>query len=182
MNKTVLVGRLTKDVEVRKTQTGVSVASFSVAVDRQISKDAQERAAQAGQAVQTADFINCVAWRQQADFLGTYGRKGALVAIEGHLQTQNYQDRNGNTVFRMDVVTDRVNLYNTAPRQNNATGNANAYQTPQVQQAPQMSQTSQMPQAPMQQSRPQAQQTQQSYPDFGYDPSLIDFSMDDIPL
>ena len=68
INRVVLVGRLTKDVEVRKTQTGLSVASFTVACDRRTSRSQDGNQ-------QTADFINCVAWRQSADFLGQYARK-----------------------------------------------------------------------------------------------------------
>ena len=68
INRVVLVGRLTKDVEVRKTQSGLSVASFTVAVDRRFSRSQDP---QSGNNQQTADFINCVAWRQSADFLGS---------------------------------------------------------------------------------------------------------------
>ena len=91
INRVVLVGRLTKDVEVRKTGTGLSVASFTVACDRRGSRDAQ------GQS--QADFINCVAWRQAADFLGQYARKGALVGVEGRIQTRNYDDKDGKKVY-----------------------------------------------------------------------------------
>ena len=76
MNRVELVGRLTKDVEVRKTQSNLSVASFTVACDRRVSRDQQN------QGQQTADFISCVAWRQTADFLGSYARKGAMQALK----------------------------------------------------------------------------------------------------
>lgn len=102
INRVVLVGRLTRDVEVRKTQTGLSVASFTVACDRRVSKDAQ------GQ--QTADFISCVAWRGTADFLGAYAKKGALVGVEGRIQTRNYDDRDGKKVYVTEVVCDNVQL------------------------------------------------------------------------
>ncbi len=103
MNRVELVGRLTKDVEVRKTASGLSVASFTVACDRRVSRDQQ------GQQ-QTADFLNCVAWRQTADFLGSYARKGAMVSVEGRLQSRSYDDRDGKRVFVTEVVADNVQL------------------------------------------------------------------------
>ncbi|MCR5795634.1 MAG: single-stranded DNA-binding protein [Solobacterium sp.] len=103
INRVVLVGRLTKDVEVRKTPAGVSVASFTVACDRRFSRSADQ------QGQQTADFINCVAWRQSADFLGAYARKGALVGVDGRLQSRSY-DREGQRVFVTEVVCDSVQL------------------------------------------------------------------------
>lgn len=101
INRVVLVGRLTKDVEVRKTPTGLSVASFTVACDRRGSRD------QNGQ--KTADFINCVAWRQTADFLGQYARKGAMVGVDGKIQTRSY-DRDGQRVYVTEVLADSVQL------------------------------------------------------------------------
>ncbi len=102
INRVVLVGRLTRDVEVRKTQSGLSVASFTVACDRRGSRDQNSQ--------QTADFISCVAWRQSADFLGQYARKGALVGVDGHIQTRNYDDRDGKRVYVTEVVADTVRL------------------------------------------------------------------------
>ena len=83
INRVVLVGRLTRDVEVRKTQSGLSVAQFTVACDR--------RGRSQDNAQQTADFISCVAWRQPADFLGQYARKGALIGVDGRLQSRSYE-------------------------------------------------------------------------------------------
>ena len=82
INRVVLVGRLTRDVEVRKTGSNLSVATFTVACDRRFSKG------QEGQ--QSADFISCVAWRQTADLLAQYAKKGTLVGVEGRIQTRNY--------------------------------------------------------------------------------------------
>lgn len=101
VNRVVLVGRLTKDVEVRKTPTGLSVASFTVACNRRQSSQSQER---------QADFIGCVAWRQTADFLGQYAKKGALVAVEGRIQTRNYDGADGRKVYVTEVVCDSVQL------------------------------------------------------------------------
>ena len=103
INRVVLVGRLTKDVEVRKTQTGLSVASFTVACDRRTSRSQDGNQ-------QTADFINCVAWRQPADFLGQYARKGALVGVEGRIQTRSFDRQDGTKQYVTEVLCDNVNL------------------------------------------------------------------------
>lgn len=125
INQVVLVGRLTRDVEVRKTQSGISVASYTVACDRRYQTNNGP----------TADFINCVSWRQSADFLSNYGRKGSLVGIEGSIQTRNYVANDGHKVYVTEVVTDRVQLLEskqaTQNRSNdNSYGNANSYAAP----------------------------------------------------
>ncbi|MBW9212659.1 MULTISPECIES: single-stranded DNA-binding protein [Terrabacteria group] len=102
INRVVLVGRLTKDVEVRKTQSGISSARFTVACDRRVSRDANPNQP-------TADFIGCVAWRQSADFLGQYAHKGNVVAVDGHIQTGSYE-RDGQRIYTTDVVVDSVRL------------------------------------------------------------------------
>lgn len=103
INSVVLVGRLTKDIELRKTQSGLSVASFTVARDRRLSQ------AQKNNNEQSADFINCVTWRGSADFLGKYARKGDTVGVEGRLQTRTY-DRDGQRVYVTEVLANSVNL------------------------------------------------------------------------
>lgn len=102
INRVILVGRLTKDVEVRKTTSGLSVASFTVACDRRGQRNPDGSS--------SADFINCVAWRQSADFLGQYARKGAMVGVEGRIQTRSYDDAQGTRRFVTEVVCDNVNL------------------------------------------------------------------------
>lgn len=102
INRVVLVGRLTRDVEVRKTQSGTSYARFTVACDRRQSRNAQNQQ-------QTADFISCIAWSQSADFLGQYASKGRLVGIDGRIQTGSYE-RDGRTVYTTDVVAETVRL------------------------------------------------------------------------
>jgi single-strand DNA-binding protein len=114
INRVVLVGRLTRDVEVRKTQSGLSMATFTVACDRRGSRDNQ------GQ--QAADFIRCVAWRQTADFLGMYAKKGALVGVDGRIQTGSYE-RNGQTVYTTDVYADTVRLLESRQQSQNRTQN-----------------------------------------------------------
>ena len=117
INNVVLVGRLTKDIELRKTQSGLSVASFIVACDRRLSQE------QKNNGEQSADFINCVAWRGSADFLGKYAHKGDTVGVEGRIQTRNY-DRDGQRVYVTEVLANSVNLLHskqTAQSQEQAT-------------------------------------------------------------
>lgn len=102
INRVVLVGRLTKDVEVRKTGTGLSVASFTVACDRNRSRSDENG--------QQADFISCTAWRQTADFLGMYAKKGAMVGVDGRIQTRSYDGQDGRRVYVTEVVADNVQL------------------------------------------------------------------------
>lgn len=102
MNSVALVGRLTKDPELRKSQSGLSVCSFSLAVDRHVSRNTQNQ--------QTADFISCVAWRQPAEYLTSYGHKGDLLELEGKIQTRNYDDHDGKKVYVTEVIADRLSL------------------------------------------------------------------------
>ena len=111
INNVVLVGRLTKDIELRKTQSGLSVASFTVACDRRLSQE------QKNNNEQSADFISCVAWRGSADFLGNYAHKGDTVGVEGRIQTRTY-DRDGQKVYITEIVANSVSiLHSTQPRQ-----------------------------------------------------------------
>ena len=130
INSVVLVGRLTKDIELRKTQCGLSVASFTVACDRRLSQE------QRNNNEQSADFINCVAWRGSADFLGKYARKGDTVGVEGKIQTRNY-DRDGQRVYVTEVLANSVNLLHgqqTVQSQEQASYEPQATQEPKPQQ------------------------------------------------
>ena len=98
INRVILVGRVTKDPVLRKTPNGTSVVSFTLAVNRNIKKEGQPE----------ADFINCVAWNKTADFMAQYVRKGALLGVEGRIQTRNYDDKNGKRVYVTEVVADSV--------------------------------------------------------------------------
>ena len=111
INNVVLVGRLTKDIELRKTQSGLSVVSFTVACDRRLSQE------QKNNNEQSADFISCVAWRGSADFLGQYSHKGDTVGVEGRIQTRSY-DRDGQKVYVTEIIANNVSiLHSTQPRQ-----------------------------------------------------------------
>lgn len=95
MNHVIITGRLGADIELRQTQQGVSVATFTLAVSRPRAKD-------------TTDWINCVAWRQSAEFLSRYTHKGDLIAVAGMLTTRKYEDKDGNKRVAYEVLCDRV--------------------------------------------------------------------------
>ena len=92
------MGRLTRDPEMRQTPNGVSVCSFSIAVNRRFAKEGQ----------QSADFINCTAWRQQAEFICKYFQKGAMIAVVGSLQSRSWENQEGKKQYSTDVVVDEV--------------------------------------------------------------------------
>ncbi len=98
LNKVILMGRLTRDPELRHTQAGVSVVSFTLAVDRGFAKKDDSQ--------QTVDFINIVAWRNTAEFVSKWFSKGQLVAVSGRLQVRNYKDKDGNNRTACEVVAD----------------------------------------------------------------------------
>lgn len=101
LNRVILMGRITHDLEIRTTSSGVSVLSFTVAVDRNFVKQGEER---------QSDFIDCVAWRQHAEFINRYFSKGRMIAIEGNLQTRSYDDRNGVRRKAVEVMVDNVSF------------------------------------------------------------------------
>lgn len=98
MNKVALIGRLTKDLELRKTNSGTSCTSFTLAVNRRIKTEGQPE----------ADFIRCTAWGKTAEVMCQYLSKGSQIGVEGRIQTGQYEDKNGNTVFTTDVVVEQM--------------------------------------------------------------------------
>ena len=99
-NKVILGGRLTADPELKKTQNGdISVCSFTVAVNRRTSRTNEQP---------QADFINCVAWRQQAEFLSKYFRKGSSVCVVGNIQTRSWTDNQGAKRYATEVIVDEI--------------------------------------------------------------------------
>ncbi len=101
LNRVILMGRITHDPELKQTPSGVSVLSFSVAVDRSFVKQGEER---------QTDFINCVAWRQQAEFISRYFGKGRMIALEGQLRSRTYDDKNGTKHYVTEVYVDNVSF------------------------------------------------------------------------
>ncbi|MEN2264930.1 single-stranded DNA-binding protein [Enterococcus lactis] len=101
INNVVLVGRLTKDPDLRYTASGVAVAQFTLAVNRNFTNANNER---------EADFIQCVIWRKPADTLSNYARKGTLIGLTGRIQTRNYENQQGQRVYVTEVVADNFQL------------------------------------------------------------------------
>lgn len=101
LNSICLVGRLTKDVELRYTPSNVAVATFTLAVNRTFKNENGER---------EADFINCVMWRQQAENLANWAKKGALIGITGRIQTRSYDNQQGQRVYVTEVVAETFQL------------------------------------------------------------------------
>jgi single-strand DNA-binding protein len=114
-NKVILVGNLTADPELKQTPNGVSVCSFSIAVNRRFTK--------AEQGQQTVDFINIVSWRSTAEFVSRYFKKGSSILVCGQLQTRTWTDNQGQKRYATEVQADEVTFTSSAP---SAAGNAGA--------------------------------------------------------
>lgn len=98
INRVVLVGRITKELELKKTPSGASVLGYTLAVNRVRKAEGQP----------DADFINCVTWNKQAENMAQYLHKGSLVGVEGRIQTRSYDDSNGRKVYVTEIITDSV--------------------------------------------------------------------------
>lgn len=127
LNKVIIMGRITKDIEVKQTQNGNLVTSFTVAVDRAVKQ---------GQEKQT-DFISCVAWNKTAEFVGKYFGKGRMIAVTGSLKTRTYDDKNGTKHYLTEVWAESVDFTGEPRPQNNGAygggqgqGYNNAYSQP----------------------------------------------------
>lgn len=118
LNVVVLIGRLVADPELRHTSTDIPVTSFRLAVDRGYVKAGAER---------QADFIDIVCWRNQAEFASKYFHKGMMVAIEGSLQSRNFEDKNGNKRTAYEVVATSVHF--AEPRRDSGSQSSPAYDT-----------------------------------------------------
>ena len=112
LNRAILMGRLVADPELRQTPNGISVVSFTIAIDRNYSKDRERQ----------ADFIDIVAWRHTAEFVSKYFSKGKMIIVEGSIQTRLYEDKQGNKRKAVEVVADNVQFGESK----NASGNASA--------------------------------------------------------
>lgn len=126
MNKVILMGRLTRDTEVRYSQgeNQSAVARFTLAVDRRFHREGAE---------QTADFISCVAFGKTAEFLEKYGKKGVKFVLEGRIQTGSYTNKDGQRIYTTDVVAESVEFAESKNSGGSASGgNASAPQTPQA--------------------------------------------------
>ena len=126
LNRVVLMGRLTADPELKTTPNGVSVTSFSIAVDRSYVKSGEER---------KADFFNIVCWRQTAEFVCRYFSKGSMIAVDGQLQSRSFQAKDGSNRYVVEIVADNVS-FTGERRDSNANGyNNQSYGSAPYQQA-----------------------------------------------
>ena len=119
LNVVVLMGRLVADPQLRQTPQGTSVASFRIAVDRNFARQGEQR---------QADFIDIVAWRQQAEFVSKYFQKGSPIVVEGSLQTRQYQDKNGNNRKAVEIVADNVHFVESKRSNEEGDGYGQPYQ------------------------------------------------------
>lgn len=158
INRSVLVGRLTRDVDLRYTANGTAVATFTVAVNRQFTNANGER---------EADFINCVIWRKAAENFSNFTHKGSLVGIDGRIQTRNYENQQGQRVYVTEVVVENFALLepksanNNHPSQNNNIPNNNHSNGP---------------------AQPAANNTAANEDPFADNTHSIDISDDDLPF
>ena len=121
LNHIVIMGRLTRDPELRRTGTGVAVASFTVAVDRDFGKNENGE--------KETDFIDCVAWRQTGEFVSKYFTKGRMAVVSGRLQIRSWTDKDGNKRRTAEVVADNV-YFGDSKREGESTGSYGAYAAP----------------------------------------------------
>ena len=118
MNKVILMGRLTKDVELRYTQTGKAVATFTLAVDRKKGENAPANAP-------TADFIPCVAWDKLAELAGNHLSKGRQALVEGHIQVRSYKAKDGSNRYTTEVILEKMEFVGSKSDNENNANNGN---------------------------------------------------------
>lgn len=162
INSIALTGRLTRDVDLRYTQSGTPVGTFTLAVDRQYKQDGEP----------TADFINCVIWRKSAENFTNFTHKGSLVGVEGHIQTRTYDNNQGQRIYVTEVVVENFALLESK----NAQAAPNAQNQPQT--APQQTGGNSY------QSQPKPEQTapQTSNGPFTSNGKSVDISDSDLPF
>ena len=114
LNIAVIMGRLTADPELKTTNSGISVCSFTVAVERNYSNGGERQ----------TDFINCVAWRQTAEFISKYFSKGSMIAINGNIQQRQYNDKDGNKRYAFEIVVGNANFCGSKSESGTNSGNS----------------------------------------------------------
>ncbi len=169
INRVVLVGRLTRDVDLRYTSSGAAVGTFSMAVNRQFTNANGDR---------EADFINCVIWRKSAENFANFTKKGSLVGVDGRLQTRNYENQQGQRVYVTEVVVDNFSLLEsrTTTEQRQGDGTSQNFNSNQSNGSQQSGFTS-----PQQTGNAPAANNTQADP-FANNGQAIDISDDDLPF
>ncbi|ASK61783.1 single-stranded DNA-binding protein [Virgibacillus phasianinus] len=163
LNRVVLVGRLTKDPDLRYTPNGVAVANFTLAVNRPFSNQQGNR---------EADFINCVVWRRPAENLANYMKKGSLVGVDGRIQTRNFEGQDGKMVYMTEVVADSVQFLETKGTTQGGGQGSSSYQQNQYRNQNQS----------QNQNQNQSNQNQNEEDPFKNNGQPIDISDDDLPF
>lgn len=118
MNSVNLIGRLTKDAEIKSTQSGKELATLTLAVNRRFKSDGQ----------QSADFIRCQAWGKTAEIISKYTHKGSQIGVSGRIQTRDYENQQGQRVYVTEVVADSVDLLESKPADNTHSANAQGFE------------------------------------------------------
>lgn len=175
LNRVVLVGRLTRDPDLRYTPSGVAVANFTVAANRPFKNQQGE---------QEADFVGCVAWRKQAENLANYMRKGSLIGVDGRIQTRSYEGQDGKMVYVTEVLAENIQFLeprsaSSQPRSQSGYNQNDPYQhqaQTQQQYAPQQQQQS------SQQFQQSAQQQKPVNNPLESDGEQINIADDDLPF
>lgn len=160
INRVVLVGRLTRDPDLRYTPNGVAVANFTLAVNRPFTNQQGDR---------DADFINCVVWRRQAENLANYMKKGNQIGVDGRLQSRSYEDQDGKMVYVTEVVADSVQFLEPRSSTQEHRQDTSGLQQGQFQQG-------------QRQQPPQPPQQDQASDVFKSEGEPIDISDDDLPF
>jgi|SRR5690625_2876012 len=160
INRVVLVGRLTRDPDLRYTSSGIAVANFTIAVNRPFSNQQGER---------EADFINCVIWRKPAENLANYMSKGSLIGVDGRIQSRSYDGQDGKRVYVTEVVADSVQFLESRSSNRGASTDGG-----------QGSGNNQQGQDQNQQQEPNQNQSSQNNKNENLEP--IDISDDDLPF
>lgn len=159
INRAVIVGRLTRDPDLRYTPSGVAVSNFTLACNRPFKNQQGE---------QEADFIQCVAWRKQAENIANYMKKGSLVGIDGRIQTRTFEDKDGKTIYVTEVLAENIQFLESRSNNQSNSNNTKSYQQNNQQ---------------YQQAQPQqAQQTQQQSNPFEQNGQEVNISDDELPF
>ncbi|WP_085993801.1 single-stranded DNA-binding protein [Oceanobacillus senegalensis] len=161
LNRVVLVGRLTRDPDLRYTPTGVAVANFNIAVNRPFTNQQGNR---------EADFINCVTWRRQAENLANYMKKGSMIGVDGRVQTRTYEGQDGKTVYVTEVQAESIQFLETKGSSGGGTNTSGFQQNPNQNQFQ------------PNQFQPNHNQNQQPEDPFKNNGEPIDISDDDLPF
>lgn len=167
LNRVVLVGRLTRDPDLRYTPNGVAVANFNIACNRPFKNQQGE---------QEADFINCVVWRKVAENLANYMKKGSMIGVDGRVQTRSYEGQDGKMVYVTEVLAENIQFLESRGGSNQQQQRGPSSYNQQDQYSQQQPQTSQRPS-----SQPMDQSQQSSNP-FQNDGEQINISDDDLPF